>query len=116
MRLAHTRWFWLGFRMGLCPACWWRSLRSGKRATCDLHEWEAEQLERREREARAQFRAMDANFLWPAIASHAGSFEKFIDAATTHMACDSAWFGHECEWIEGQESPWIWWNEHRGNL
>lgn len=102
--------------MGLCPACWCRSLRRKERAPCDLHEWAVEQLERRERKARAQSRSMDSRFLWPAIANQAGSFERFIDAATAHMVHDPAWFGHESEWVDGPESPWLWWNEHRNNL
>lgn len=63
---------------------------------------------------RSKCRASDCMFLWPAIAKRAASFEQFIDAATTHMVIDPAWYGHEHEWAgpNSPVTPWEWWRKN----
>lgn len=67
------------------------------------------------RRARARARAADAAVLWPAIYEGArGDFARFIEAATSHMVIDPAWFGHDAEWQGTEVTPWAWYAAHAG--
>lgn len=68
-------------------------------------------LKRRAVAWRDRQRAADAEFLWPAIASQC-NFLQFVEAVSTHMVNDGAWFMHEHEWIGTDVDPFVWWNKN----